>query len=353
MKTAASTLPWGAPATWSPESFSHLSQPADDHWKAIEPGPCVLVVAHDAGGAEILAAWLQRRLERARQGQASPLQPSFLLEGPALRVFTRAGLITDPAGMLDRASAFATPERWHWILTGTGWASDLERWALQEARQRRLMSCTFLDHWINYRERFTLPDRQLILPNQLWVGDPWAETLAGETFGNQTSIRLLPNPYFAAVRAAFERKGEAPSSSRDQRRILYVTEPISAAAVSHQGNPRWHGYTEFEALDRFCLWLETQSEFSLEALRLRPHPSEAADKYSATLTGHALNWHISPLGQALLQDCLWSDVVVGCNTMALIVGWLAERRIFCSIPEQGPACNLPLPLLRRLFPPQS
>jgi hypothetical protein len=350
MKTAPSVFNWSAPATWSPESFAHLSQPADDHWDSIEPGPRILVVAHDAGGAEILAAWINRRLKRASRGQAPPLQAAFLLEGPALRVFARAGLVADSTGTLNRPRAFSADETWDWILTGTGWASDLEQWALQQAHRRQLMSCSFLDHWINYRERFTMTDGRLILPNQVWVGDPWAETLAREAFGSQSSIRLVPNPYFAAMRADFEKSGEVRVSSPNHQRFLYVTEPISAAAASQQGNLRWYGYTEFEALERFCRWLQTQTEFSVEALRLRPHPSEAPDKYSATFASRSLNWHQSPPGHSLLQDCLWSDVVVGCNTMALIVGWLAERRILCSIPEQAPPCSLPLPVIKRLFP---
>lgn len=349
MNSAPSVFDWSAAASWSPESFTRLSQPSDDLWDSAEPGPRVLVVAHDAGGAEMLAAWIKRRLNRASRGQAPPLRAAYLLEGPALQVFTRAGLIADPTGTRNRLHAFAADETWDWILTGTGWASDLEQWALQQAWRHQLMSCSFLDHWINYRERFTMTDGQLILPNQIWVGDPWAETLARESFGSRSLIRLVPNPYFAAIRAAFEKSGEARASNLEQR-FFYVTEPTSAAAAAQQGNLRWHGYTEFEALERFCLWLQTQTEFRLEALRLRPHPSEAPDKYSTTLANRSLNWHLSPSGQTLLQDCLWSDVVVGCNTMALIIGWLAERRILCSIPEQGSACSLPLPGIKRLFP---
>ena len=36
-----------------------------------------------------------------------------------------------------------------------------------------------------------------------------------------------------------------------------------------------------------------------------------------------------------------ADVVVGCASMAMVVGLLAKKRVICSIPPGGRMCALP------------
>ena len=78
------------------------------------------IVAHDAGGAEILSSWVRR------QGRAA--QHSLALAGPALKVFERKlGVIEN----LPLDQALAKADR---VLTGTGWQATLERDGLEIGR---------------------------------------------------------------------------------------------------------------------------------------------------------------------------------------------------------------------------
>ena len=54
-----------------------------------------------------------------------------------------------------------------WILTGTGWESNFERRAIIRARSLGIKSVSFLDHWVNYLERFKEKD-EIILPDEIW-----------------------------------------------------------------------------------------------------------------------------------------------------------------------------------------
>ena len=103
---------------------------------------CVVVVAHDAGGAEILSSLVRR--ERA----ADLRQHVFVLEGPARQIF--AAKLGAPENLpLDEALAMSSS-----VLCGTGWQSMLETDAIALARAQDKRSVAFLDHWVNYRERF-------------------------------------------------------------------------------------------------------------------------------------------------------------------------------------------------------
>jgi hypothetical protein len=120
--------------------------------------------------------------------------------------------------------------------------------------------------------------------------------------------------------------------------VLYVTEPTSAAAEAVTGDPRGWGYTETEALERYL-------EQAPGPVRLRPHPSEPPEKYAGLVERHGLELSA---GAPLAEDLAWADTVVGCDSMAMVVGLLAGRRVICAIPPGGRPLSLPFPEIERL-----
>jgi hypothetical protein len=358
MTTAAAMVDWKDPGIWSPAAFAKLAWASDDRWAKLEPGPRVLVAAHDAGGAEVVGAWLQRRLARASAGEAARLSPTLHLAGPAVKVFERLGLVGAGLPSIQGSDAFAASDAWDWILTGTGWSTGHEKGVLREGITRGIQTSAYLDHWTNYPNRFVLSGSGgTIRPDHIWVGDIWAETLARSHFGGEASVLLVPNAYFAAIRAAYEsspiqrERGEVAAGGSGVR-WLYVTEPISASAKAQHGDERWYGYTELEALEGFLDFIRgREGGIDRLAMRLRPHPSESQARYLPILNQHPFI-HFSPEGGSLLEDCAWADRVVGCNSMAMVIGWLFGRRVYCSIPSSGPECALPLPSIERLFAPE-
>ena len=282
----------------------------------------ILVVSHDAGGAEIVSAWVKK--------YPGPSY-TFILEGPAGSIFQKKipGLnITPRNEVLNSNLAFDL------VLTGTGWGSDLEIRLVDWAKRRGLRVASYLDHWVNYRERFVL-EGGLILPDEIWAGDRYAHDLAGEIFPDCRVI-LEPNLYFQEILTEVGRISPFPEPGRGQIRILYVCEPTSMMAEKKYGDPRYLGYTEFEALEGYLHWLENQATI-INKIRIRLHPAEPPGKYRQTLEPFQDVYAIEESqARPLVADCAWADWIVGCQSMALVIGVLAGKRVFSCIPTGGP-----------------
>ena len=80
--------------------------------------------------------------------------------------------------------------------------------------------------------------------------------------------------------------------------------------------------------------------YKVENIIIRPHPSESANKYHWLLNEFRLPIEFSN-GKSLVEDVSASDIIVGCESMALVVGLLAEKRVISSIPPGGRDCSLP------------
>ncbi len=269
------------------------------------------VVAHDAGGAHILASYISRK----------HLDALIVAQGPAVQVFReRLGRAPDA---LDFEEVVESVD---FVVTGTSWDSTLEWDAIVTARKHEIPSATFLDHWVNYRSRFQRNGVEA-LPNQIWVGDEVALRKARVEFPD-VDISYFPNPYFQDI-MDFSSTHSRTHGRETELRILYAGEPISE---------NMH-YTEWDAIRYF---LENLWAFGRENLQvtMRPHPMEAPDKYDDLI---AANSSLALGGQkGLLEELQEHDIVVGCHTMALAVGLFMGLRVVSVIPPGFEPSLIPL-----------
>jgi len=292
-----------------------------------------LVVCHDAGGAEVVSSWAKRQ-SRARF--------DFVLEGPARKVFERKLgsleiLPWDPFDLKNR--------KFEKVITGTSWSSDLEKRAIVWSVAEGIKTETFLDHWINYRHRFDVKGT-LVLPDKLYVYDEFAK-LTAERELNHRHIEIIGNPYWddMMIEIGVREKLQVAKDPVHPTRILYVTQPIQDVSKIYGS----YGYTEFTALDAFLDWLEKEHSSAGE-LRLRPHPAEGIQKYRDFFSTRPTKFSVTySEGRELPEDIAWADWVVGCDTMAMVIGLKAKRRVLCSIPKGGKALGIPYPEITRLF----
>ncbi len=288
----------------------------------------IAAVSHDAGGAEILSSYVRR----------SGLECLFVLAGPARKIFERK-LGEVNAVPLDEALLRADS-----ILCGTSWPSSFEWNAMKQARVCGKRSVAILDHWMNYGVRFTR-EGETCLPDELWVGDAEAEKLARSVFPT-TKLTLVENPYFLDIREELAGARGARNVGGARLAVLYVCEPKSAQGPHSAGATRQCGYSEVEALRYFLRHLAALGK-PVESIVIRPHPSEAPDKYDWALREFDLP--ISRGGkEPLCSEIGACDVVVGCESMALVIGLLAGKRVITSIPPGGLDCILPQPQIESL-----
>jgi hypothetical protein len=278
------------------------------------------VVCHDAGATHPLLAWL-----RQQPGMPTGKQPQAVMEGPAKLLWPQYFPDAPLVGSLQEALTGAAM-----VLTGTGWASDLEHDARRMARLQGLTSVALLDHWVNYPQRFERRGK-VVLPDELWVTDEHAHQEALRCFPG-TLVRQIPNLYLSAQLQGI-RAAEAPNA------VLYLLEPA---------RDTWGRSTpgEFQALDYFIAHLNRLGLRGDTPIVLRPHPSEDPGKYQAWLSQHPLARLDTSLNLSdALNTCGW---VAGMESYALTVALAAQRRVVCTLPPWAPNCRLPHPGLIHL-----
>lgn len=228
----------------------------------------MLVVAHDAGGAEVVSSWLRRNPQCSCR---------IIVEGPAVSIFERKlGVIQlEPVADLERLVEESSQ-----VLTGTSWGSDLEKQAIRLATRHNVKVVSFLDHWGNYPERFQLVGEQ-VLPDEIWVGDKYALEIAEETF-KDTPVQLVDNPYLLDIQDEISSCKAKASAETDVRHLLYICEPVAAHAYKSSGREDTFDFTEFEAMSLFLTHLrKLDFEIGKIEVRIRLHPSEPFSKYDS------------------------------------------------------------------------
>jgi hypothetical protein len=263
------------------------------------------VVAFDAGGAELVSSYLRR----------NDLEFIACVDGPAIKVFERKFGAFKEAGLEELVASV------DWVLCSTSFPSDLEWQAFGLARQAGKKSTAFLDHWVNYRQRF-IRNGKTHYPDELWVADADALRIA-EIQIPELQAKVVGNPYFEDLKDLIS-KYESTSSYLGGKRILYICEPIFKEFQSGVSAD------EKEALIYF---LDNISSLGVifDEITIRPHPRETEQKYEWVLQSFDLPIRVSAR-ESLVEQVTRADVVVGCNSMALVVGLLAKKRVVSAIP---------------------
>lgn len=280
---------------------------------AIDCSKPIGIVCHDAGGANQIIAMLR--------GQSLE-QVSAYVEGPARSLWNQTFPKHPPAGTLEALVNSAAS-----LITGTGWASSLEHDARKVANRYRIRSIAVLDHWTNYAERFSLGG-ETVLPDEIWVVDPYAEQLARRLFP-EIMVRRHKDFY-----AEQQIEKIAPISVTTPNELLYLLEP-ARSEWGRRGKPG-----EFQALRFFIASLPQLGLPEGTSIRLRPHPSDPPGKYDAFL-GQVDGAQVSYASGTLAEALSRSRWVAGCQTYAMTLALRVGRVVYGSLPPWAPPCVLP------------
>ena len=284
------------------------------------------VVCHDAGAANIILAAM--RAHAASHPEAARGW-RLLAQGPAARLWAEASVpqVTQCQSIDELMGGAAV------LLSGTGWASDLEHEARVAAKARGIRSLAVIDHWVNYQDRFVRNERQ-VLPDEIVVTDAYAAEEARRCFPG-LAIRTEPNLYLQALVA------EIAPLQTGKPEVLYVLEPVRAAWATP-------GSGEFQALDYFLANLGKLGLAPDTLVRLRPHPSDPDGKYDQWIESQGqLNVRLddAPSLAAAIGRVTW---VAGCESYAMVVALHAGRKVVSTLPPWGNVCRLPQGSIIRL-----
>lgn len=270
-----------------------------------------LIVAHDAGGANLILSWL---VDAGDQDL-----PIVVADGPARQILAQCN-----ARVLEPRELEYQVHRHAVLISGTGWMSDLEHRARLLARRAGIYSIAVLDHWIDYRDRF-MRDGVEILPDELWVVDRDAEAVAQHTFP-RTTVCLQRNRLLELMCEA------AGPLQNSEPNIAFVGEPIRRT---------WRS-DGLEILD-----VAIMMNHAIQLLRvppeaevlIRPHPSQSPEDLE--ILGNCLGRRNVVSVDSLPQTLRASRWVFGLETYALHVAAEAGRTAVSCLPPQAYECRIP------------
>ncbi len=293
--------------------------------------PEVLLVSHDAGGAEVLSAWMSEHKDI--------YEISCCLGGPALDIFSR-DFSPLPLSGLKLISSMSGDD---FVLTGSSLEADLERRAIAEAKKQKIHCVTFLDHWDLYRERFgSQTNWKKCLPDEIRVGDSYAFDYALRSGFPPLLLKQVANPYFRKIQKLAAKADQRHVSRQTGLKILYICEPFtrklnatfSAAEVKKFDN-------EPANLNKFmqAALLHRQN---IESITLRPHPSDPPAMYDSLIEEFRQLLPIALSSEKLLvNDIMANSVVIGIESNALVIGLLLNKPVFSCITGKQWQISLP------------
>ncbi|MBP6342783.1 MAG: hypothetical protein KA403_02490 [Candidatus Omnitrophica bacterium] len=285
----------------------------------------VLIVSYEAGASQILGSMMVRlHLSNVR----------YILEGPAIKIFEKklgTLILEDLTEDLVRTCDL--------VITGTSLIPELERRAIKLAQQAGVKVCSVIDHWVNYRQRFTSIEGGggvVNFPDETWVCDEQAVAAASREGLPEEHIRKIENYYFTSL--------QGKSWPTDSGRVLYVCEPVFDDVKLLTGNGNAWGYNEFELVKDFLSNLEKMDGIFKKAV-LRLHPNETQDKYDELLKKYSgrIPLEISSVDfRSIEEDCSRAEVIVGVESMALVIGLHFGKKVFSCLPDKAKKqCQLP------------
>lgn len=293
--------------------------------KEIGAGKKVLVVACEAGASQMLASML---------AQFNWSNVRYILDGPAVMIFEKK----------LRPIFFETlteelVQSCDLVLTGTSLVPDLERRAIKMARQLGIKVCSVVDHWVNYRQRFTPVGggrAEAIFPDEIWVNDEQAVDVAIREGLPEEHLRKVDNYYLASLKAK--------TWPTQDGRIVYICEPVFDDVKLLTGNGNAWGYNEFELVSDFFRSLEHLDGVFNKAI-LRLHPNESQEKYNHLLAQYSgsVSVEVSSVEiRSIEEECSKAQVIVGVESMALVIGLYFGKKIFSCLPANiKKKCQLP------------
>lgn len=286
----------------------------------------VLIAAYDAGGAQILSAWVKKN---------PVFNYLFFLDGPALEIFSKK--IPSSNIPYQQTNNLVDIQGCDIVLTATGLATEFERRVMLAANKHNKYLIAYLDHWVNYEARFLYLGHKIVA-DEIWVGDKAAYKLAKEIF-RTSFVMLQPNVYFEEI---LQEMKQYHSIEDKQKRILFIGQPLLNYPSEQKGE-----LLEITLLKRYIDRLLALG-INLIHLKIRPHPRESANKYETLLRCYESQLKIEISGEEpLAKDCVWAKTVVGFDSMGLVVAKLAKKEVYSLLPMHI-SSTLPLKSIKKI-----
>lgn len=263
------------------------------------------IVAHDAGGAYVLASWIKN----------NNYKYYCYIKGPAKKIIGGNGcvcIVDDIDSLIRQVDE---------VILGTGWMTDFERKCIKQAIENNIRTIVVFDHWSDYYERLLL-DGEVLKPDEIWVQDNYAKEIAEKIFPD-TRIKKIIDYYLESelIEINQVKKDKLKCKCKE---LLYIAEPIDDHLNKTDVGYGGAKFTEKDYIEYALKNIDVLGE-DIDRIRVRNHPSEEVGKYYWVKEISNKEVVFSEGNRSLAEDIASCDLVVGVQSMALIVALNAGK----------------------------
>ena len=256
----------------------------------------ILVVSHDAGGAEIISSFIKK----------NNLRCFYKLSGPAVKIFK---------SKIRKIPKLKNKSNLDLIVTGTSLKNSNEIDSIKYAKLKKIYSISFLDHWINYKKRFVI-NKKMILPDEIILGDRISLNIAKKEFKNKkVKLKLITNDYLKNLQKF--------KSNKSNNKIVYLSSNMDSINYKYSDK-----YILLKSITKIKEFLTKKK---INEIIIRKHPSENNSKYKliARNIKKQINIKVSfDKSKNLSKTLSKAKYVFGHETMALVVAKLLKKYTF-------------------------
>ncbi len=262
----------------------------------------LIFCSHDAGGAELLSSFIV----------ANSLSGEYLVSGPATKIFQSKNLLSK-----KNQTTFLKADT-SIILSSTG-TTNFEYSNMSDGLKIGAKVIALLDHWANYPERFERQDK-IIHADVILVVDEYAFKVAKREFP-KIEIVLINNDFLEGI------KKEYFDLEPNDIEYDYVF-----MCESRHVNSNMKESFDMDNLTGIAYFFDVLSSIGGNNARilLRPHPSDLGNDYTEYVPKTFPLVKISS-EESLLKTLKASDIVVGCNSMALVIADTVGKRVYSAV----------------------
>jgi ADP-heptose:LPS heptosyltransferase len=170
------------------------------------------------------------------------------------------------------------------------------------------------------------------MPDEFWAGDMYAFNLAKKTFP-KIPVKFVVNQYFKDIKSEFKKVSVKYFPSK----ILFLSSPVSISNKKYNFN-------EFDILKKILQLLADKK--SKKELIIRFHPYDEKDKFDSIIEKSEIKVSKSS-SKDILEDIAKADVIIGPETMALVISCLCGRKTVSCVTSGK--SGLPFAKITKLY----
>jgi len=166
------------------------------------------------------------------------------------------------------------------LFTGTSHpesSSHFELKAIQLAKSKYLNTIAYVDHWTNISLRFEW-NGEMVYPNEVWLPDQMAQTMAIKEGVPEKIIQIRKNPYLAYLashwKSVYPEKGYAKKLLLPSSKKIIVIAPDPISLRTKDFDP---GFTEVSALTALLESIQKSGMQDRVAVVIKAHPLQPVE----------------------------------------------------------------------------